>query len=552
MTHNDAENLDQQKKKPSPDQTAPAEAVPAEGSEGQSAVSQPAVPPAEAAAPQPAAPAQESPPPGEPAPMDRAGPTGPSDQEWIERTDRLAVGEREGDYSALDQGHVEETTEGQAPPEEQISKLAPLPELAPAPTLTPLGEQAEAGPGDQPSTGEAPAEAVPPGHEPGATGDQPAEGQYGYGEGGYDYSRGQTEGGYTAEGQYGSPSGEGGYAQGQGESPEAPYGYQGGAEGQGASEPSAGGGEPSALAAQPPGNITPTGDEEEDDDDKEGGPKMTLGEHLEELRTRIIRALLGLAGAMILTIIAAKWMIADFLCYPYNQAMKELGKPPLPPVIMEPTAGFSIFFDVALIAGMVVAAPWIFYQIWMFVAAGLYKHERAYVQKTIPFSAALFIVGAMFYLFAAAKPMIKFLVSFNDWMGMTTTITLKSHISLMATMMLVFGLAFQLPLVVLILNKIGILSLTTLRHYRRHVIVIILIVAAILTPPDPTSQIALALPLYMLYEFGIVLASLSQKKRKKKEEAEAAAEAAAAGGAAPSTGESAESTDTASSDEKKD
>ncbi|HOD80325.1 MAG: Sec-independent protein translocase protein TatC [Planctomycetes bacterium ADurb.Bin126] len=431
--------------------------------------------------------------------------------EWIRRNDRMAIGEREGDYSAWAQ---QDQAEPAPPNEEQPADVQPQEQSEDQPQ-----EQAEAdddrtaAPAGEAMDGVEAGDDLPP--DQAGQVEETTEGQ----DAEYSYEEGYREGEYTDESY---AYGEGGYGTGEGTDQQYDYTGESGYTGEGSQDESAaenaGEQESSALAAKPPSDVT-TGDEDEDDDE-EGGPKMTLGEHLEELRQRLIKALAGLAIAMVVTIATAKVMITSLLAWPYNQVQIARGHPEQKLMVIGATTGFTIFFKVALIAGIVLAAPWIFYQLWMFVAAGLYKNERRYVKATVPFSAALFIAGAMFYLFVAARPMLYFLFSFNDWMGIETNLTLDSHITLMSTMMLVFGLAFQMPLVVLILYKVGILSPETLKYYRRHVIVIILIVCAILTPPDPTAQLLLAVPMYLLYELGMLLVYLSERKRKRLEAAE--------------------------------
>ena len=258
---------------------------------------------------------------------------------------------------------------------------------------------------------------------------------------------------------------------------------------------------------------------EENDDDEETAmeaTKMTLGEHLEELRKRIIYSLVGLVLAMILTLAFGKWLLL-FLQKPYHDSMKALGMD-AKLAVLSPTAGFGTFFQVTLIAGLVVSSGWIFYQLWMFVSAGLYKHERRYVMHSVPFSAGLFVLGALFFLFVASKPMLLFLFGFNQWLDLAGMITLDNYISFVTNMMLMFGLAFQTPLVVFVLGKIGLLSMKTLRHYRRHVIIVILLVAAMITPsPSPIDQMVLAIPMYMLFELGVLLLWLSQRKTRRLE-----------------------------------
>lgn len=239
---------------------------------------------------------------------------------------------------------------------------------------------------------------------------------------------------------------------------------------------------------------------------------MTLVEHLDELRRRIIYAMVGLAGGIAAALMLGR-QIVDFLRYPYTRAMEAAGKQPDLSVLNH-TAGFTIYLKTAMVTGLIIASPWVFYHLWMFVSAGLYPKERRGVVFVVPFSAALFITGAIFFVFVVAVPILSFLISVNNWLGLEMRITFDSHVTFMATMALVFGLAFQTPLAVLILGKLGIVSLKTLRHYRRHVIVAILVCAALLTPPDPVSQLCLALPLWLLYELGVLLVWLLAPRAK--------------------------------------
>jgi sec-independent protein translocase protein TatC len=239
---------------------------------------------------------------------------------------------------------------------------------------------------------------------------------------------------------------------------------------------------------------------------------MTLGEHLEDLRKRLIYAVVGLAVTMTVSMIWGKGIL-DLLQYPYNVVMRE-SKDQSHLTVLSSTAGFAVFFKVALIAGLIVAAPWIFYQFWMFVSAGLYPREKRHVRYAVPFSVALFVSGAAFFLFVTAVPMLRFLYQFNNWLGLTQMWTLDEYIQFMTKSMLLFGLAFQTPLVVLFLAKMGLVSVKTLNKYRRHMMVGILILSGFLTAsPSPLDQIALAVPLYLLFEMGVVLAYFSTRKK---------------------------------------
>jgi len=237
---------------------------------------------------------------------------------------------------------------------------------------------------------------------------------------------------------------------------------------------------------------------------------MTLGEHLEELRRRIIYALIGVAVAAVLGLICGRRLVELFKL-PYIRATAEAGRE-ADLAVLTVTAGFTTYLKVSLIAAVVLASPWVFYQMWMFISAGLYKTERRYVLFAVPASATLFICGAMFFVFVAAIPILKFFIFFNEWMGLDLVVTFENHVNFMVRMILVFGLGFQTPLVVLLLVKMGVISLATLHHYRRHVIVGIVFLAAIMTPPDVLSQLALAVPMWGLFELGVLLGYVFTRK----------------------------------------
>jgi sec-independent protein translocase protein TatC len=231
--------------------------------------------------------------------------------------------------------------------------------------------------------------------------------------------------------------------------------------------------------------------------------QMSFGDHLEEFRQRLIYALIGLVAALVICMVCGKW-IFDFLEYPYIKVMAERGEDPNLHVL-NPAGGILIYFRVSLYTALVVAGPWVLYQFWRFIAVGLYPNERRYVHSAVPFSAALFIGGALFFVFVVCEQMLHFFFAFNNWIGVEAMITLDNHIKFMTNMMLVFGIGFQTPLVVFVLGKVGLVSLKTFRHYRRHVVLCILVFAALCTSPSPVDQFLLAIPMWLLYELGIFL-----------------------------------------------
>ena len=176
------------------------------------------------------------------------------------------------------------------------------------------------------------------------------------------------------------------------------------------------------------------------------------------------------------------------------------------------------WMKVSLISGLLLTSPWVFYQIWAFIAAGLYPIERRYVYRAVPFSVILFVVGALFFLFVIAYFTLAFFLRFGDAVSVASTWTVQKYISFVTILMLVFGVAFQTPIAVFILVRTGLVSIQTLRSYRKYVILGLAFVSAVATPsPDPFSMLALLIPLYALYELGIVLAIFAEKKAKAKE-----------------------------------
>jgi len=177
---------------------------------------------------------------------------------------------------------------------------------------------------------------------------------------------------------------------------------------------------------------------------------------------------------------------------------------------MEPAV---IFLSVSLVTGLVLASPWVFYQVWAFVAAGLYRHERVYVYRFMPYSLGLFLAGVFLCFFVVLPLTLRFLLEFNIWLGVKPMLRLSEWMGFATILPLVFGLCFQTPLVMLFLSMIGIFTASDYRSKRRLAILIIAIVAAVLTPgPDVSSMLLLSVPMILLYELGILLVVRSRPR----------------------------------------
>ena len=181
-------------------------------------------------------------------------------------------------------------------------------------------------------------------------------------------------------------------------------------------------------------------------------------------------------------------------------------------ISLAPLETMTIFFMVCLVAGLVLASPWVFYQIWAFIAAGLYRHERHYVTKFLPLSLGLFLTGVFLCFFGVLPLMLSFLLEFNVWLGIEPTLRLADWMSFATILPLVFGVCFQTPLVMLFLERIGVFTGEDFRSKRKIAILVMVIAAAILTPgPDVFSQLALAVPMVGLYELGLILIKSNKK-----------------------------------------
>ena len=168
--------------------------------------------------------------------------------------------------------------------------------------------------------------------------------------------------------------------------------------------------------------------------------------------------------------------------------------------------GFMAYMKVCFFSGLIIAAPWVFYQIWLFVAAGLYPHERRYVYVYLPLSVLLFALGAMAGYFYAFPLMLDFLIGFNEWLGVTVQPRLSEYISMAMLMPLLFGVSFQLPLVMVFLERIGVCSVQSYKDNWRIAVLAISVASMLLTAsPDPWSMLLMMLPLLFLYVLGIYL-----------------------------------------------
>ncbi len=242
--------------------------------------------------------------------------------------------------------------------------------------------------------------------------------------------------------------------------------------------------------------------------------KLPFTSHLEELRKRLITVFIAVGVGFVIAF-GFKERLFNILVQPLVKVMKE-GETLIYTGLPE---AFFTYLKVAVLTGLIVASPIIFYQFWMFVAPGLYKNERRLMVPIVVLSSFFFIGGALFGYFIVFPLGFKFFLSFA-----TDTIrplpAMKEYFGFSAKLLLAFGLVFELPLVLTFMAKLGIISVEFLKKNRKYALLLFFAGAAILTPPDVITQILMALPLMVLYEISIIGAKVFGKKKATPKEAE--------------------------------
>lgn len=283
-------------------------------------------------------------------------------------------------------------------------------------------------------------------------------------------------------------------------------------------EPS--GGEPRPAPAPPPRaprEPAPKISEDLQPESPEEDKPMTFWEHLEELRTRVIRSAIFFLIGFGIAWWQKEWLI-DFISQPFCKAWLEKGVEGKCSLnFAAPQAPFMSYARLAAIAGLAGAAPVIFYQLWGFIAPGLYAREKKYIYPFVFCSTALFIGGAVFAY------MLAFPLTFGYFLGFAGThesgaltiapvVTMESYIEFVTQMVLGFGIIFEIPIILSFLSLVGIVNHKMLIKFARYYILVAFIAAAILTPPDVTSQLVMAIPACLLYGVSIGLVWLMEKK----------------------------------------
>jgi sec-independent protein translocase protein TatC len=241
---------------------------------------------------------------------------------------------------------------------------------------------------------------------------------------------------------------------------------------------------------------------QEPEEDPQEGPRgvMTLREHLQELRTR-------------LTIAVVAVIVGSLVVWPFKDFVFDVVQNPLPrgAILQQisPTETLFTFFMISIIVGLGLASPVVLYQVLAYVAPGLYAHEKRWLYLSIPAIAIAFLIGAAFAWFVVLRFTVGFLAGFAP-RSIATEFSVATWVTFVLRILLAVGIAFETPFFIFSLAKIGVVKASTLGKHRRYAIVAIVILAAVITPtPDPFTQLSVAVPVYALYEIGVVLARVA-------------------------------------------
>lgn len=265
---------------------------------------------------------------------------------------------------------------------------------------------------------------------------------------------------------------------------------------------------------------------------------MSFLGHLEELRWHLIRAVLGAFVFMIIAFLNRNFIFNDVILKPkspdfitnvyfakfsdwlqtllnINAGALKINTTPLHIVNIEMAGQFVSHIKVSLIAGLIVASPYIFWEIWRFIKPALHKNEARYASGAVIYTSVLFLIGILFGYFLITPLSIHFLSSYNVSQEIANTIKLNSYIATVTSVTFASGIIFELPILVLFLSRIGLITPEFMRKYRKHAYVILLTVSAIITPPDIFSQVLVCIPLVILYEISVFISRSVSRKRKR-------------------------------------
>ncbi len=269
---------------------------------------------------------------------------------------------------------------------------------------------------------------------------------------------------------------------------------------------------------------------------KEKEVEMSFLDHLEELRWHIIRAFLSIVFFAVLAFLNKDFIFDTVIFNPKtpdfwtNRMFANLAEftgmdslrintQELQLISLKMADNFMTHIMTSIIAGLIVASPYVFFEVWRFISPALYDKEKSHSGGAVFYMSVLFIIGVLFGYFLIVPLSVHFLGSYSISSEVTNQINMRSYIGTVTSISLASGVIFELPIFVYFLSKIGILTPSLMKSYRRHAYVALLLLSAIITPPDVFSQIMVCLPLVFLYEIGIVISKRVNKKAEEDMEA---------------------------------
>jgi sec-independent protein translocase protein TatC len=265
-------------------------------------------------------------------------------------------------------------------------------------------------------------------------------------------------------------------------------------------------------------------DPQKDPEDELAGTEAPFVSHLIELRDRLIRSVIAIGIAFgVLAVWPGMGSLYDLLAQPLVAHLPE-GTKLIATNVISP---ILVPLKITLMGAFLVVLPYVLYQLWAFVAPGLYSHEKKFVLPLVISSTLLFLIGVAFCYFIVIPAMSKFIQSFAPT-AITAAPDIEQYFGFVLTLFLVFGIAFEVPIAVIVLARMGIVTIAQLKQVRGYFVVGAFVVSAVVTPPDVISQLALAVPMCILYELGIIAAGIFIKQTKKPDEEAADAEKPAA------------------------
>ena len=241
----------------------------------------------------------------------------------------------------------------------------------------------------------------------------------------------------------------------------------------------------------------------ENNSTEDSGLQESFLSHLFELRDRVVKSALAIIAVFVCLVYWAP-DIFHLFAQPLLEALPAGGKM----IVTDVTGSFFVPMKVTMLVAFLIALPVVIYQLWAFIAPGLYLHERKLILPLVVSSYSLFIIGMAFAYFLVFPTVFKFMASYNAPLGAEMSTDIDNYLSFAMTTFLAFGITFEVPVVVVVLVRMGMVTLTKLKEIRPYVIVGAFVISAVVTPPDVLSQLLLAVPMTLLYELGLLVARL--------------------------------------------